>query len=228
MVSETDFGLRGWAALPSFDGVGLLKPGVLDAMQEHPLLPGESAWGTRNLLHALILGTRPKTVLEVGSHIGSASVVIGSALKANGFGRSFHLEPQKHCFDILKSFLEMAEVDEISIPLMLFSTDPKLEDIVGRDVDLIFLDANHSYSNALSDLLVCDRLLAKQGIVLIDDVGSPHSANICGEGRGGVRQALLDFVGARPDYSVIFLEPPFWLNPCGLALLARKPADAMY
>lgn len=227
MVSETDFGSRGWAVLPSFDGVGSLKPGVFDAMQKHPLLPGESAWGTRNLLHALILGTRPKTVLEVGSHIGSASVVIGSALKANGFGRSFHLEPQQHYYDVLAEFLKMAEVDEVSNPLMLFSTDPSLDEIVGKDVDLIFLDANHSYSYALADLLVCDRILAKQGIILLDDVGSPHSANICGEGRGGVRQALLDFVGTRPDYSVIFLEPPFWLNPCGLALLARKPADTM-
>lgn len=225
MVSESDFGLRGWNVLPSFDGQGLLKPGVFDAIQRHPLLPGESAWGTRNLLHAFILATRPRTALEIGSHIGSASVVIGSALKANGFGRSYHLEPQQHYFEVLSSFLRMAELEDISTPLKLFSTDPILESLVGDDVDIIFLDADHSYSNALSDLQVCDRLLAQQGIVLLDDVGAPHSANICSEGRGGVRQALLDFVGARPDYSVIFLEPPFWLNPCGLAILARKPFD---
>lgn len=228
MVSETDFGLRGWTVLPSFDGQGLLKPGVFDAMQRHLLLPGESAWGTRNLLHSIILGTRPKTVLEVGSHIGSASVVIGSALKANGFGRSYHLEPQQHYYEVLSSFLRMAELEEVSTPLKLFSTDPSLESLVGNDVDIIFLDADHSYSNALSDLQICDRLLAQQGIVLLDDVGAPHSANICSEGRGGVRQALLDFVGARPDYSVIFLEPPFWLNPCGLAFLARKPVDTTF
>lgn len=227
MVSETDFGQRGWTVLPSFDGQGVLKPGVFEAMQKHPLLPGESAWGTRNLLHALILGTRPKTVVEVGSHIGSASVVIGSALKANGFGHSFHLEPQRHYHEVLKSFLEMADLEGTSTPLMLFSTDPGLDEIVGNDVDMIFLDADHSYSSAIADLKVCDRLLARQGIVLLDDVGSPHSASICSEGRGGVRQALLDFVRARPDYSVVFLEPPFWLNPCGLAILARKPSESI-
>lgn len=225
MVKEADFGLRGWAALPSFDGQGLLRPGVFEAMQKHPLLRGESAWGTRNLLHALILGTRPKTVLEVGSHIGSASVVIGSALKANGFGKSYHLEPQQHYFDVLSSFLNMAELEGISNPLQLFSTDPRLVSIIGDDVDLIFLDADHSYSNALADLRVCDQLLAEQGLILLDDVSAQHSANICGEGRGGVRQALLDFVKENSTYSVIFLEPPFWLNPCGLALLARKPKD---
>lgn len=223
MVSETDFAQRGWHVLPSFDGQGILAPGVFSAMQAHPLLPGESAWGTRNLLHALVLGTRPKTVLEIGSHIGSASVVIGSALKANGFGRSYHLEPQHHYYEVLSGFLKQAEVDQFAQPLMLFSTDPNLERIVGNDVDLVFLDANHGYSAALEDIRICDRLLSKQGLVLLDDVGSPHSGNICDEGKGGVRQALLDFLAERPDYSAIFLEPPFWLNPCGLALLARKP-----
>lgn len=223
MVRETDFNERGWNVLPSFDGEGLLKPGVFAEMQAHPLLPGESAWGTRNLLHAIILGTRPKIVVEVGSHIGSASVVIGSALKANGFGKSFHLEPQDHYFEILEKFIELAELRGICVPLRIFSTDPSLESHLGDTADIIFLDANHSYSHALDDLRVCDRLLAKQGIVLIDDVGSPHAANICAEKRGGVRQALLDFLAERPDFSAVFLEPPFWLNPCGLAILARKP-----
>lgn len=223
MVSSSDFGARGWHVLPSFAGSGLLDNAVFEAMQAHPLLPGESAWGTRNLLHALILGTRPATVLEVGSHIGSASVVIGCALKANGFGRSFHLEPQAHYHEVLEGFLAMAGVADVAKALPLFSTDPTLAETVGRDVDLIFLDANHSYSHALKDIEICDGLLARQGIILLDDVGAPHSANICQEGKGGVRQALLDFVAARPDYAVIFLEPPFWLNPCGLALLARKP-----
>lgn len=223
MVKAVDFHSRGWHVLPSFNGAGLLKPGLFEQMQQHPLLPGESAWGTRNLLHALILGTRPKTVLEVGSHIGSASVVIGSALKANGFGRSFHLEPQPHYYSIMSQFIKEAELEGIAIPLMLFSTDPALKDVTGDDLDLIFLDANHSYSHALADIRICDQLLSDKGLILLDDVGAPHSADICTEARGGVRQALLDFLKERPEYSAIFLEPPFWLNPCGLAILTRTP-----
>ena len=223
MVKEVDFATRGWNVLPSFDGGGQLGPGVFKQMQEHPLLAGESAWGTRNLLHALILSTRPKTVLEVGSHIGSASVVIGSALKANGFGRSYHLEPQPHYFVVLNNFIRSAGLEDFCVPLTMFSTDPALSTITGNDVDLIFLDANHSYSCALADINICDKLLSDKGMILLDDVADPHSGSICTEGRGGVRQALLDFVAARSDYSVLFFEPPFWLNPCGLAILARKP-----
>jgi predicted O-methyltransferase YrrM len=228
LVKESDFASRGWKVLPSFDGNGNMKPGVFKQMQNSPYLPGESAWGTRNLLHAIILGTRPKTVLEVGSHIGSASVVIGSAIKANGFGHSYHLEPQDHYFDQLTYFLKMSGLEGVSSPLKLYSNDPSVFDIVGYDVDLIFLDANHSYSHALADLRFCNKILSSQGIVLIDDVGSPHSANICSEGLGGVRQALIDFVKENPEYSIFFFEPPFWLNPCGLAFLSRKPVDLNY
>lgn len=222
MVQESDFGARGWHVLPSFTGEGLMPKALFEKMQAHPALPGESAWGTRNLLHAFILATRPATVLEVGSHIGSASVVIGSALKANGFGKSYHLEPQQHYFSILSDFLHEGGLEGISTPLKLFSTDPSLTRIVGNDVDIIFLDANHSYSHALRDIDICAQILAQKGFMLLDDVGHPHSASICEEGKGGVRQALLDFVSARDDYSVIFFEPPFWLNPCGLAILSRK------
>ena len=227
MVDVTDYTARGWHVLPSFNGEGLMKPGLFEQMQAHPELPGESAWGTRNLLHALILATRPKRVLEVGSHIGSASVVIGSALKSNGFGTSYHLEPQDHYFRTLQSFIRMGDLEDIAIPLQLFSTDPTLPKVLGGPVDIVFLDANHAYSHALEDLRICHRIVADKGFILLDDVGAPHSGDICSEGRGGVRQALLDFLKERPEYSVIFFEPPFWLNPCGLALVSRKPPEML-
>ena len=217
--------VREWHVLPSFVGEKFLSPEVFDELQQHPLLPGESAWGTRNLLHALILSTRPKIVLEVGSHIGSASLVIGAALRANGYGKSYHLEPQHHYYKVLRDFIDRSGLAEYAFPLQMYSTDPLLRQLIENEADIIFLDANHSYSYAFQDLLICESLLSSQGLVLLDDVGSPHSGEIDQEGRGGVRQALMDFVAARPDFSVIFLEPPFWLNPCGLAILARKPAD---
>lgn len=138
------------------------------------------------------------------------------------------MEPQLHYFEVLSSFLQLAGIENTSTPLMLFSSDPSLDDIVVNDVDLIFLDASHDYSQVANDLNVCDRLLSDTGLILLDDVGSPHSGNICGEGKGGVRQALLDFVNERPDYSAIFFEPPFWFDLCGLAFLARKPRDIFY
>ena len=222
MITPEDYPARGWNVIPSFAGQGHLNINILEKMTSHPEAPGESCWGTRNMLHSMILSLKPKTVLEIGSHIGFGSVVIGTALKANNFGHSYHLEPQDHYFKHLSDHLVQAGVSDWSTPLKMMSTDPGLSAAVGGSADLIFLDANHSYTHALNDIRISDRLLPKNGMILLDDVGSPHSENICQEGRGGVRHALLDFCRERSDYSVIFFEPPFWLNPCGLALLSKK------
>lgn len=216
---------RGWEVLPSFVGGNFLDRQIFEELQAHPLIAGESAWGTRNLLHAIILSTRPRMVVEVGAHIGAASLVIGAALRANGFGKSYHLEPQDHYYRVLRDFVSRAELDDYAYPLQMSSTDPILPALIDGEADIIFLDANHDYSQAHQDLTICAALMSDNGLMIIEDVGGEHSAQMCDEGRGGVRKAVIDFVGARPDFSAIFLDPPFWLNPCGLAIVARKPDD---
>jgi len=216
---------RGWDVLPCFVGSQFVSPELFLEIQEHPLSPGESAWGSRNLLHALILSTRPRIVVEIGAQIGAASVVIGAGLKANRFGKSYHLEPQENYYRVLKEFISRAGLNDYAYALQMYSTDPTLRGLVDREADLIFLDAGHSYTGAYQDLLICDSLLSDQGLVLVEDVALRHSVQMCDDRRGGIRQALIDFVRARPDFSVIFLDQPLWLNPCGLAVLSRKPAD---
>lgn len=211
--------------MPSFVGDHFLSPDIFREVQEHPLITGESSWGTRNLIHSIILSTRPRTIVEIGAHIGACSLVIGSALRANGYGKSYHLEPQEHYYNVLRDFITRAELDDYAYPLQMLSTNPLLPAIVDHDVDIVFVDANHRYSDAYQDLVVSEAFLASRGLIIVEDVGSSHSAELDEDGRGGVRQAVLDFVNSRPDFSVLFLEWPFWLNPTGLALVARKPSD---
>ena len=213
---------RGYEVVPSFLGQSLLDPKILDEMEHHHEAAGKSSWGTRNILHAFVLSLRPRTVLEIGAHIGSASVVIGSALKASNFGMLYCLEPQDHYYKLLTEFIEKAGVSEFITPLQLFSTSPELLDLLPEKVEMIYLDANHSYSHARHDLQFSDRLLAGNGLILLDDVGPDVSPQLDPEGRGGVRQALLDFTRSRPDLQIIFMEPPFWLNPCGLGIVCKQ------
>ena len=224
-MSSTRLKERGWEVLPSFVDDRFLDAEIFKELQHHPLIAGDLSWGTRNLLHALILSTRPKVVVEVGAQIGAASLVIGAALRANGFGKSYHLEPEDQYYRVLRDFIERAGLEDFAYALQMNSSDPVLPAIVDREADLIFLDANHGYSNAYRDLSLCKFLLSSNGLILVDDVASDHSERMCEEGRGGVRRAVMSFVAARPEYSVIFLEPPFWLNPCGLAIVARMPSD---
>ena len=165
---------------------------------------------------------KPKVVLEVGAHIGNGALAIGAALRRNNFGRVYSLEPQDHYFQLLTQFVNEADLAEFVQPIKMFSTDSALVNVLAEPADIIYLDANHSYSHVTKDLLTCESLLSKNGVILFDDVGTPHSADIDSEKRGGVRQALLDFVAQRPDWGVVFLEHPFWLNPCGIAIASRR------
>jgi len=141
---------------------------------------------------------------------------------ANSFGKLFSIEPQDHYFNLLVNFVEKAGVKNYVQPLKMFSTSPELASIISEKADIIFLDANHSYSSAYKDIEICDSLIADNGLILLDDVGPKHSAQIDPEKRGGVRGALLDYCRSREDLKVILLEPPFWLNPCGLAIVCKQ------
>jgi hypothetical protein len=89
-------------------------------------------------------------------------------------------------------------------------------------VDIIYLDANHSYSHAAKDIEIADSLLAENGLLILDDVGPVVSPQLCTEQRGGVRQALIDYAERNRHLQVMFLEPPFWLNPCGIAMVCKQ------
>jgi predicted O-methyltransferase YrrM len=211
--------------VPAFTGAAILSQDLIDEMEGHPEAAGKSSWGTRNVLQAFILSMRPKTVLEIGAHIGSASIVMGAALKANRYGTLYCLEPQAHYFAHLNAFVQKAGLSEIVKPLQLFSTSPELKEVIGEKIDMIYLDGDHSYSAATFDLELCDRLLSDNGLIFLDDVGSEVSPKLDPEGRGGVRQALLDFSRNRPDLHVILLEHPFWLNPCGMGIVCKQIID---
>ena len=104
----------------------------------------------------------------------------------------------------------------------MFSTDSKLAETIQEPPDIIYLDANHTYSHAIRDIEICDNLIPPNGLVFFDDVGPEASPQYCTENRGGVRQALLDYTNRRGDLQVIFFEPPFWLNPCGMAVMCKQ------
>jgi len=54
-----------------------------------------------------------------------------------------------------------------------------------------------------------------------DDTGHEFGPTMDSTGRGGVRQALLDFMATRRDLAARFFDHPLWLNPCGAAVVSR-------
>src|SRR5260221_14038636 len=83
---------REWIIEAAYEGDPAVRQ-TLAAMVLDSQAPGYSDIGIRNLLYTLVLNLRPRRVLEVGTHIGSAAVVIGAALALNRYGELITLEP---------------------------------------------------------------------------------------------------------------------------------------
>ena len=215
---------RGWNLEPIwFDSskkFGKLRK-IVRRMAKDPESSGESSWGTRNLLYALTISLRPQYVLEIGAHIGSASVAIASGLQRNRFGKLISLEPAEHYFNLASKYISCAKLEKFVEFRKTFSTDPILDQEFENKFQLIFLDANHSYSHAYRDLELAFKWLEKNGILVLDDVGLQMANMQCEENRGGVRQALLDFVQKNSEVEYLIIEHPIWLNPCGIAILTK-------
>src|SRR5947199_4907625 len=112
--------------VPSSVGAPFLDPAVVQEIERHPHESGNSSWAPTNLLHALTLSLRPNVVLEIGAHLGAASVAIGSALRANQYGTLYCLEPADQSFKVLVEFVRKAGMSDYVRPLKLLSTSPQL------------------------------------------------------------------------------------------------------
>lgn len=213
---------RGWEVLPVFDGNRQLTE-ALQAMMSSDEAPGHSDVGIQNLLYSEILNNRPRRVLEIGTHIGTASVIMGSALMRNGYGKLLTLEPQAHYQDIAAKNVEAAGVSSCVEILPFFSYQQECQDRLEEEApfDLIFIDGAHDYESARHDIELCYSLLRINGLMILHDVGK-RSPLMDPGGNGGVRRALHDFSEANPESRVIFREYPIWLNECGAALVTKQ------
>jgi predicted O-methyltransferase YrrM len=217
--------VRGWNLEPiwydTYWKFGRMRR-VIRQMAANPESTGESSWGTRNLLYAITVSVKPEYVLEIGAHIGSASVAIASGLRRNNYGKLISLEPADHYYDLASNYLKKANLAKFVEFKKLLSTDLSIKLKFQKKFQLIFLDANHTYSHAYRDLELAWDWLVDDGILVIDDVGEEMASQQCQEGRGGVRKALLDFASKNSDCHPLILEHPIWLNPCGIAIVSKQ------
>ncbi|MFN8542835.1 MAG: class I SAM-dependent methyltransferase [Candidatus Binatia bacterium] len=162
---------------------------TLRSLEADPDAPGFSDVGLRNLVFTHVLNLRPEAVLEIGSHIGTASVVIGQALKLNGFGRLFTVEPQAHYQGKVEHYVRMAGVGEFVEVVKGFSHEGGVRDRLRSKgpFELIFVDANHDYVAVKEDIRFCWSVLANDGFLLFHDT-SRSSQSLDSEGRGGCAQ----------------------------------------
>jgi predicted O-methyltransferase YrrM len=200
---------------------------VLDKMVDDPAFAGSTDPSALVALAGLVAGARPQRVLELGTLMGFSTVVIADVLATAGDGRVTSVDPSPHSQPSARRWLRAARLEAHAELVLGASTD---EAVVGRLVDdgpfdLVYLDSSHTYEGTLAELDVLlegPQLLGEHGLLILHDAGR-EAAAFDATGLGGVRRALEEWLGPRNEaYGWLVLEPPFWPNACGLALVTRR------
>ena len=224
-MSDLASDARGWIVEAVTDGDARVTK-THGRMEADPIRPGFSDVGTHNLLSFLTLSLRPRRVLEIGTHIGTAAVLIASALRSNRFGKLYTIEPKDLERSCAQDYVESADLTEYVEFIGGFS----YEDVVRSKLrelspfEIIFIDGSHEYADIAADIDFCYLLLRDNGFLILHDVGQ-KSNEIDPSGRGGSRRAMADFLEGHTDAAGVFFEYPLWLNPCGAGLICKQRLD---
>jgi predicted O-methyltransferase YrrM len=114
-------------------------------------------------LYACVRAVKPKTVLELGTHLGYSTTFIAAALEANNRGRVVTLDYKQHENGVPRvapSYRIMpVEVDGVAFSKCLCFP-----------IDMIFEDGNHIEENTYQFLANCLPRLAVGGLIVVHDV----------------------------------------------------------
>lgn len=131
----------------------------------------------RVMLYQLALGKT--NGIEIGSYIGASACCFGSAMKRSGFGRLFCIDTWRNdamsegSRDTYGEFLKNTKLfSEYIVPVRGYSIKV-VENIAFRtnDVDLLFIDGDHSYEGVKSDWKAYRRFLKTNSVVILHDWG---------------------------------------------------------
>jgi predicted O-methyltransferase YrrM len=135
--------------------------------------------GDRRALYALVLGLKPKTVLEVGTHIGASTVHLAKALSRLGEGKVITADildvnhPEDGSWK--KIGMRKPPVEYLNdlncAQFVTFQTGPCQDFMASTQerFDLIFLDGDHRAKAVYQEVSAALPLLNEGGVILLHD-----------------------------------------------------------
>ncbi|HEY8164295.1 MAG TPA: class I SAM-dependent methyltransferase [Gemmatimonadaceae bacterium] len=134
---------------------------------------GDSA----HLLYGLARAMKPRVAVEIGSARGRSACFVGMALKENGLGRLYAIDPHTQTawndLESVDTFLTMrrhvADFGLDGIIEMVRSTSADAAATWNEKIDLLFIDGDHSYEGVKADWERFSPFVSEFGVVVFHD-----------------------------------------------------------
>jgi predicted O-methyltransferase YrrM len=173
-----DLTTRAWTALPASvrtrikdllaqHDIGRLSSHDprLDALEVILDAPTEMSFDERLFLFALVRGTAPQRVLEIGTSQGGSAAIFAAALEANGSGTVVGIDPMPRIElpdDLFHGRFQLVTGES---PAAI----PEAASRVDGPFDLVLVDGIHIYQQAADDLAGALPHMASTGYLLFHD-----------------------------------------------------------
>ena len=168
--------------LQEWPGIAETLAGLMERAPSAPPMPGALNQGDRRAIYGLVRALKPANVLEIGTYIGSSTIHVGAALRANATeGRGGSLTtvdvidvngpqaPWMRC-GMKRSPKQM--VDELGIgDRVRFYTSDSIAFLRGcKDhFDFVFLDGSHAAKDVYNEIALTQRCLNAGALILLHD-----------------------------------------------------------
>lgn len=164
------------------------KPVKSQAYQAMDQLEGWCSKQKASVLIDLVLLTKPQTVVEIGVFGGKSVVPVAYALKENGLGKIYGIDPWLNTESIVgmdgvnKEWWLQVDHEKILLDLMSKIYQFDLQDQIQliratsenalpiSNIDILHIDGNHSDKTSYFDVMKWVPLVRKGGIIIFDDV----------------------------------------------------------
>jgi predicted O-methyltransferase YrrM len=199
---------------------------------------GEAAVPLLSFLHGVVLGNRGSRIVQLGTHAGYSTLLLGFMLRRMGAERGlFTLDIDPAMCGIARSwtdraglqpYVNVAEGDSLAP-----DSERSAREYLGSAPELIILDSSHEYAATLRELDLWYPALAPGGLLVLHDVSS-FAESFDVTGTGGVRRAFDEWRSGHCEVETFLLngearsmdEPrPLYKDACGLGLI-HKPSQS--
>src|SRR5689334_3376174 len=170
--------------------------------QAHPIdratavKPAEGLW-----LYQLCLERRPAATLEIGLGWGYSALFMLAAHARNGGGRHTAIDPQQRSWFHGVALAHAEKCGAAAFRFIEERSDRAATDLAraGEAFDLVFIDGNHRFDDALTDFYLYAPLCRRDGLIVLDDLWMPSIQSVA----SFVRRNREDFVEVRvPERNV--------------------------